>query len=158
MKKLLLFLPLFALLSCGVKDDLTKSDCEACEGLIGKRWYVNIDRTPDGQCFGFEDFRLNDNGTVDIWRIATDENGLIFTKQVNGVCNYSLDNCTISLSKLSDEYLKSFDEFTNCPYDIHVLFSYIGELKEDPNYSFTVLTNQCDSFQTGLFTFTSFEP
>jgi hypothetical protein len=132
MKRLLVISIFATLLSCSKEND----SCN-CSDMVGKKFEAQVKRQNADKDFVFEDFRLNKDKTIDIWRL--DDNGETFIKNAakyeltekNGVCN-----------------LKSTPEPKHIVTDA---FFHITMTEFKNGQDFTLTT--CNSFNLGLVNF-----
>ena len=144
-------------LSCGGDDSSKTLSCANCEILIGKRWYLDIDRDIDNNCRVIEDFTLEDNGTVTAHRFGYDDAGNYFEKTITNACSYELEsnnNCKLTMSALSPSWHPA--ELDSCQFALN--FSLVGELEDQQSESFNIILNDCDNFSLSVFTFLDYEP
>lgn len=108
MKTNLLLLFLLFMVSCSNDDE---NLCENCESIIGKRWYQPKEvREHIFACGGgwnedisdkisFEDFILNEDGTIDVWRYEGESYENATITFIENIRTYKIqDDCTLLLN------------------------------------------------------------
>lgn len=121
---------LIALLYLGCSESI--NDSCSCNSIIGKRFDYSGVREFDEKFF-FDDFILNDDGTIDVWR-----NG---TEFILDASTYELDNCLLQAEAKQKGLPNTGILFAASPINSKS----VGGAQ--------IVMNSCDQFTIGLFNY-----
>lgn len=130
MNKLLLLIVLL-FFGCSPDGSPKPIDCNDCKSIIGKRFYWTIEDKnsalePGNGCYYIEDFILNSDNTVDVWRYSGKDFNSAKVEYLKNVCKYKFTgNCILQTydadtNKIPSNYISCGHKFymmTFCSYD-----------------------------------------